>query len=72
MRHEPFDVDYASKVFTAEAKVNSSASYYNDELAFIYMLTVRFRAKISSCFHQLVGTNVALQVVDQLAAEAFG
>lgn len=29
----------------------------------------RFRSKVSSCFHQLVGANIALKVVDDLVAE---
>ena len=28
-----------------------------------------FRSKVSSCFHQLVGTNIAQKVVDDLIAE---
>lgn len=33
LKHEPFDIDYASKMFIAEAKVNVSAAYYTDESA---------------------------------------
>ena len=29
----------------------------------------RFRSKVSSCFHQLVGTNIAQKVVDDLIGE---
>ena len=71
LKHEPFDVTYASQVFIAEAKVDTTASYYNEEQVFIQVLMTRFKAKVAGCFHQLLGTNVVLQVVDRLAAEAF-
>ena len=61
LKHKPFNVETMSQLFMKEARVDPSSSYYNEE----------FRSKVSSCFHQLVGTNIAQKVVDDLIAEKY-
>ena len=55
-----------------EANVNTEASYYNEEYCYKdCMLHFRFCTKVFSCFRQLLGTNVAMKVVDDLIAEKY-
>ncbi|KAK8820098.1 hypothetical protein WA577_006167 [Blastocystis sp. JDR] len=56
LRHEKYDVTYAMQLFYKEAGVRLGAPYFN----------ATFRNNTSVCFHQLLGTNVVLQVVDDL------
>lgn len=66
MRHEKYDVTYAMQLFYKEAGVRLGAPYFNATYLFSFFLTRSFRNNTSVCFHQLLGTNVVLQVIDDL------
>ena len=70
-RHQKFDVDFVMQLFMKAAKVNPNASYYNDTFVFVCRITISFRFNTRMCFQQLLGTNVAYEVVDSLIEEKY-
>ena len=54
------------QLFYKEAGVRLGAPYCNATWLSPYSLTPSFRTNTSVCFHQLLGTNVVLQVIDDL------